>query len=198
MKNIFFVLILILLTTACKSNQTELKSQDKGTIMEEKKGAQKLVATVETNMGTFELELFADKAPRTVENFAGLAKKGYYDGVIFHRIINGFVIQGGDPTGTGRGGESLWGGKFEDEFDPTLRHTGPGLLSMANSGPNTNGSQFFITLAPTPWLDNKHSIFGQVITGMDVIDKIANVQVDQVYNKPYQEVKMLKVTISER
>jgi len=198
MKNIFFVLILILLTTACKSNQTELKSQDKGTIMEEKKGTQKLVATVETNMGTFELELFADKAPRTVENFAGLAKKGYYDGVIFHRIINGFVIQGGDPTGTGRGGESLWGGKFEDEFDPTLRHTGPGLLSMANSGPNTNGSQFFITLAPTPWLDNKHSIFGQVITGMDVIDKIANVQVDQVYNKPYQEVKMLKVTISER
>ncbi|MCF8315019.1 MAG: peptidylprolyl isomerase [Ignavibacteriales bacterium] len=198
MKNIFFVLILILLTTACKSNQTELKSQDKGTIMEEKKGTQKLVATVETNMGTFELELFADKAPRTVENFAGLAKKGYYDGVIFHRIINGFVIQGGDPTGTGRGGESLWGGKFEDEFDPTLRHTGPGLLSMANAGPNTNGSQFFITLAPTPWLDNKHSIFGQVITGMDVIDKIANVQVDQVYNKPFQEVKMLKVTISER
>ena len=114
-----------------------------------------LVATVITNMGTFEIELFAAKVPKTVENFVGLATSGKYDGVIFHRVIANFMLQGGDPTGTGRGGESYWGGKFADEFDPSLRHTKPGLLSMANAGPNTNGSQFFVTLKPCPWLDGK-------------------------------------------
>ena len=117
------------------------------------------VAVIKTNMGTIEIELFAKETPKTVENFVGLANKGYYNGVIFHRVIENFMIQGGDPTGTGRGGDSFWGGKFADEIVPALKHDVPGVLSMANAGPNTNGSQFFITLVATPWLDGKHTIF---------------------------------------
>jgi len=112
---------------------------------------------------------FADKAPRTVNNFIFLARQGFYDGTIFHRVIKDFMVQGGDPTGTGRGGP---GYQFTDEFDPKLRHDKPGVLSMANSGPGTNGSQFFITHVPTPWLDGKHSIFGQVTDGLDVLFSI--------------------------
>lgn len=110
---------------------------------------QQVFAVIETNMGTIEVELFAKETPRTVANFVGLTEKGYYNGVIFHRVIDSFMIQGGDPTGTGRGGESIYGAKFEDEFVTTLRHDDVGILSMANAGPNTNGSQFFITLIPT-------------------------------------------------
>ena len=131
--------------------------------------ANKYSAALETNRGTIVLELNAAQAPRTVNNFVCLAEDGYYDGVTFHRVIPDFMIQGGDPTETGRGGP---GYTFKDEFDPKLKHDGPGVLSMANAGPNTNGSQFFITHVPTPWLDGKHSVFGRVISGQDVVDKI--------------------------
>lgn len=123
-------------------------------------------ATFHTDKGDIKAELYADKAPKTVNNFVFLAREGFYDDTIFHRVINDFMVQGGDPTGTGMGGP---GYKFGDEFDPSLRHDKPGRLSMANAGPGTNGSQFFLTHVPTPWLDNKHSIFGQIIEGMDVL-----------------------------
>jgi len=131
--------------------------------------ADKLTATIETSKGNIELELTPDKTPVTVANFVNLAQHGFYNGVKFHRVINEFMIQGGDPTGTGAGGP---GYRFEDEFDPTLSHTGPGVLSMANAGPGTNGSQFFITHVATPWLDGKHSVFGKVIKGQDVVNSI--------------------------
>lgn len=130
----------------------------------------KYQATLVMDKGDIVIELFADKAPRTVNNFVFLAREGFYDGVTFHRVIPGFMAQGGDPTGTGTGGP---GYKFADEFHPALKHDGPGVLSMANAGPNTNGSQFFITYAATPHLDGKHSVFGRVIKGMDVLKAIA-------------------------
>jgi cyclophilin family peptidyl-prolyl cis-trans isomerase len=123
-----------------------------------------------TEKGDFEVELYADKAPKTVNNFVFLARDGFYDGVTFHRVIKDFMAQGGDPTGTGTGGP---GYKFADEFHPSLKHSKAGILSMANAGPNTNGSQFFITFAPTPWLDGKHTIFGQVVRGMDVLESLS-------------------------
>jgi peptidyl-prolyl cis-trans isomerase B (cyclophilin B) len=129
----------------------------------------KYTATMETDRGTIVLQLHAAQTPRTVNNFVCLAEDGYYDGVTFHRVIPDFMIQGGDPTGTGRGGP---GYTFKDEFDPKLKHDGPGVLSMANAGPNTNGSQFFITHVATPWLDGKHSVFGRVISGQDIVDRI--------------------------
>ena len=149
------------------------------------------VAVIETNMGTMEIELFEDKAPRTVSNFVDLIEKGFYDGVIFHRIISGFMIQGGDPTGTGMGGP---GYEIDDEFHPDLKHDSKGILSMANAGPDTGGSQFFITLAPTPHLDNRHAVFGKLISGEDVLDKIGAVATG-ANDKPINEVKMIKVTI---
>lgn len=136
------------------------------------------------------MNTLSSQAPKTVENFLGLCAKRYYDNTIFHRVIRDFMIQGGDPTGTGRGGASLWGGKFGDEFSKDLRHTGAGILSMANAGPNTNGSQFFITLAPTPHLDNKHTIFGRVSRGMAVVERLGNVRTDGG-DRPLQEVKIL-------
>ncbi len=144
-----------------------------------------------TNQGSFDVELFADKAPVTAKNFEKLAEKGFYDGTVFHRVIDGFMIQGGDPTGTGRGGP---GYTIKDEFAPSLRHTGEGILSMANAGPNTGGSQFFITLAATPWLDNKHAIFGKVTQGMDVVRTIGKVPTGPG-DRPRQEVKIEKVQI---
>merc|ERR1719181_1029758 len=122
-----------------------------------------------TSTGEIEVELYWHHAPRTCRNFYELAKKGYYDNTLFHRIVTNFVIQGGDPTGTGRGGESIYGPAFEDEIHPGLKHTGAGILSMANAGPDTNGSQFFITLAPAPHLDGKHAIFGRIHRGMKVV-----------------------------
>ena len=148
-------------------------------------------------MGTIEVELFADQTPKTVENFVGLAEKGYYNGIIFHRVIKDFMLQAGDPTGTGRGGASFWGGKFEDEFVSDLKHDTPGMLSMANAGPNTNGSQFFITLVPTPWLDGKHTVFGKVINGMDVVYAIGKVKT-AAGDKPVDEVVMEEVIIEKR
>ena len=127
-------------------------------------------AILKTDKGEIQLDLHADKTPLTVANFVNLAQRGYYDGVTFHRVIADFMIQGGDPTGTGRGGP---GYRFEDEFDPDLRHDGPGVLSMANAGPGTNGSQFFITHGATPHLDDHHTVFGRVTAGQDVVDSIA-------------------------
>jgi cyclophilin family peptidyl-prolyl cis-trans isomerase len=129
--------------------------------------SKRYTATISTDGGDIAIELFADKAPRTVNNFVVLARDGYYDGVTFHRVIKGFMAQGGDPTGSGSGGP---GYKFTDEFHPALKHDGPGTLSMANAGPNTNGSQFFITYRDTPHLDGKHAVFGRVIEGMDVVE----------------------------
>lgn len=178
--------------------------------------------TIETSMGTIQLQLFPEQAPKTVENFVTHAKAGYYDGMTFHRVIPNFMIQGGDPTGTGMGGESIWGQPFEDEFSPELYNL-RGALSMANAGPNTNGSQFFIVqdkdMTPqiqgqmkdagfpeeivkayekggTPWLDFRHTVFGQVITGMEVVDAIAAVKTDAC-DQPATPVTMDKVTVSE-
>lgn len=182
------------------------------------------IAIMKTNRGDIKIKLFADKAPNTVDNFTTLAKQGYYEGIIFHRVIKDFMIQGGDPTGTGRGGESKWGRPFPDEFDISL-HNLNGALSMANAGPNTNGSQFFIVQAKsvdpalleqmeeigdrmfpaqtiedykkvggTPWLDFKHSVFGQVYEGMDVVDAIADSRVDML-DKPFDDVVIEKIDI---
>ena len=174
--------------------------QTKGTTKEEKKPKMenaKTIAVMETSMGTIELELFAKETPKTVKNFVGLAKKGYYKGTIFHRVIDNFMIQGGDPTGTGTGGESIYGKTFADEFVPTLKHDTPGKLSMANSGPNTNGSQFFITLVPTPWLDGKHTIFGKVIKGMEVVTAIGKVETTKPGDRPVKDVVIKSITIRE-
>jgi peptidylprolyl isomerase len=137
------------------------------------------IVVLETSAGTIELQLFAKAAPKAVENFVGLVKKGYYNGVIFHRVIKGFMIQGGDPTGTGRGGESIWHKEFENEYAPNLTFDRPYLLAMANHGPNTNGSQFFITVAPAPWLNGGYTIFGKVIKGKEVVDTINSVSTDR-------------------
>jgi cyclophilin family peptidyl-prolyl cis-trans isomerase len=126
-------------------------------------------AVIDTDKGKIKINLFAEKTPKTVNNFVFLAREGFYDGIIFHRVIEDFMVQGGDPTGTGRGGP---GYKFEDEIHPSLKHDKPGILSMANAGKNTNGSQFFITHVPTPWLDGKHTVFGEVVDGMDVVFSI--------------------------
>lgn len=183
------------------------------------------VAEIKTTMGNIKVLLFPDKAPKTVENFVTHAKNGYYNGIIFHRVINNFMIQGGDPTGTGMGGESIWGRPFSDEFDVDL-HNIRGALSMANAGPGTNGSQFFIVqakevdaglvsqmeqlsdrgfpaecvedyknLGGTPWLDFKHSVFGQVFEGMDVVDAIAGVKVG-MNDKPVEEISIIGINIT--
>ena len=183
-----------------------------------------IVAVMHTNMGDIEIKLFPEQAPKTVENFTTHAKNDYYNGIIFHRVIKDFMIQGGDPTGTGMGGESIWGRSFEDEFTPEL-HNLRGALCMANAGPNTNGSQFFIVQASdvpsnmleqmkdladngfppeiteayakmggTPWLDFRHTVFGQVVNGMDVVDAIANVQVGAA-DKPVNDVVILGIDI---
>ncbi|MBP3327394.1 MAG: peptidylprolyl isomerase [Clostridia bacterium] len=186
-----------------------------------------MVAIMTTNRGVIKIKLFPNEAPKTVENFTTHAKNGYYEGIIFHRVINDFMIQGGDPTGTGRGGESIWGAPFSDEFDINL-HNLNGALSMANAGPNTNGSQFFIVQASsvdsrllsqmkqigeqggfpeqtvadyeavggTPWLDFKHSVFGQVYEGMDVVNAIATTRVDML-DKPFEDVVIEKIEITE-
>jgi len=173
----------------------------------EKKVAEPLYATLKTSMGNIVVLLYEDKAPKTVENFVGLAtgtrewtdpktgqkvKRPLYNGTIFHRVIPNFMIQGGDPLGTGRGGP---GYRFADEFNPELRHSKPGILSMANAGPNTNGSQFFITTVPTPHLDNRHSVFGEVVQGLDVVVAIGNVP-RGANDRPLKDVVLNEVVIS--
>lgn len=150
------------------------------------------LATIKTNQGTFTIRLYGSKTPITVQNFVELSKKGFYNNVTFHRVIDGFMIQGGDPQGDGRGGP---GYTIPDEFVKDLHFDKAGLLAMANRGPNTGGSQFFITLAPTPWLDNKHTIFGAVVKGLDVVEKIGKVQTDGKNDRPVQPVIIESVTI---
>ena len=151
----------------------------------------KKIAVFETNKGTFEIELFTEKAPITTKNFIDLVNKKFYDGLIFHRVIADFMIQGGDPDGDGTGGP---GYEIKDEFHKDLKHDSLGILSMANAGPNTGGSQFFITLAPAPWLDGKHSVFGKVTKGMNIVNEIGKVQVDS-NDKPVEDVVINKITI---
>lgn len=181
---VFLLATFVLFTTGCSA--AGMNDKDKGA----KKMANP-IAVFETNHGTFEIELFEDKAPITVKNFIDLAEKGFYDGLIFHRVIDGFMIQGGDPNGTGTGGP---GYVIPDEFHKDLKHDSEGVLSMANAGPNTGGSQFFITLAATPWLDGHHSVFGKVVKGMDVVREIGKVDTD-FQDKPLAKVVMEKVTI---
>ncbi|MCH9633407.1 MAG: hypothetical protein S4CHLAM7_01320 [Chlamydiae bacterium] len=150
----------------------------------------------ETNKGKIEIALKPDVAPKACENLATLVKKGYYDGIIFHRVIEGFMIQGGDPTGTGTGGDSAFGKNFEDEFSQEAVFSKPGILAMANCGPNTNGSQFFITTAQTPWLNHKHTIFGEVVKGYDVVETIEKVSTDH-NDKPVEAVKIIKAYFKE-
>ncbi|KAG5878478.1 hypothetical protein JTB14_003165 [Gonioctena quinquepunctata] len=152
-------------------------------------------AIIHTIFGDIHLKLFIKDTPKTVENFCVHSKNGYYNGHIFHRVIKGFMIQTGDPTGNGTGGESIWGGEFEDELRPHLKHDRPYTVSMANAGPNTNGSQFFITLTPTPWLDNKHTIFGRVVKGMEVIQNISNVKTNAKTDKPFDDIRIISITV---
>ncbi|XP_005095944.1 peptidyl-prolyl cis-trans isomerase-like 1 [Aplysia californica] len=160
-----------------------------------KKSWQPSHVTIDTSMGTIVVELYWKHAPNTCRNFAELARRGYYNGVKFHRIIKDFMIQGGDPTGTGRGGASIYGKFFEDEFTEDLKHTGAGILSMANSGPCSNGSQFFFTLAPTQWLDGKHTIFGRVSGGILVVQRIGMVETDET-DRPVDSIKIIKAYIT--
>lgn len=208
MKYYFYLIIIAVVFSACtsenKNNEinNELTNQKSYEVKVQElmsvNDNEILVAQINTSMGDIEIQLFPDKAPKTVENFVGLAGKNYYDGIIFHRVIDDFMIQGGDPTGSGSGGQSYFGGSFNDEFHPDLKHNEPGILSMANAGPNTNGSQFFITLVPTPWLDGKHSIFGKVIEGMDVVEAIGKVATTKPFDKPVKDIVMKDVKIVKK
>ncbi|KZP01316.1 peptidyl-prolyl cis-trans isomerase [Calocera viscosa TUFC12733] len=151
-------------------------------------------AVIHTDMGDIHIRLFPEHAPKAVENFIGHAKSGYFEGVLFHRVIPKFMIQTGDPLGDGTGGTSIWGKEFEDEFSPSLRHDRPYTVSMANAGPGTNGSQFFITTTVAPWLDNKHTIFGRVVHGLEVVHAIENVKTDKV-DKPFEDIKIVNVSV---
>jgi len=151
---------------------------------------------LETTQGNIELKLFSEIAPKTCENFIGLVKKSYYNGITFHRVIKKFMIQGGDPTGTGRGGSSIWNRPFEDECTKDVKFDKPGILAMANSGPNTNGSQFFITTVPTPWLNQRHTIFGEVIKGYENVQKIEN-QPTNSQGMPLTEQKIIRAYVKE-
>ena len=158
--------------------------------------AKEPIVVIETTQGTIEITLKTDIAPKACENLIRLAEKGYYNDVIFHRIIKGFMIQGGDPTGTGSGGESIWGKDFEDEFHPSVRFDRPGLLAMANRGPKTNGSQFFITTAATPWLNDNHTIFGEVTKGYEVVQKMDSTKTDAL-DRPVEKQKILSMKVKK-
>lgn len=219
MKKFIFITVIGLILSGCQSGPASLSKQNyifptetptaQNTVMVTPapdvnqllnlKPNQQMIATMKTSLGEIKIQLYTDKAPKTVANFVGLAEgtktgKPFYNGIIFHRVIKDFMIQGGDPNGTGTGGP---GYKFEDEIDPSLTFDAPGILAMANSGPNTNGSQFFITTVPTTWLNGKHTIFGKVIAGMDIVDKIQNVKVDG-NDKPVTPVTILSISIEKK
>ncbi len=192
-KNLLIILLLLLTIVGC--------SHKKGDVVKEEINIaddQILVAVMKTNMGDITFQLFPKETPKTVENFVGLSLKKYYNGISFHRIIKNFMIQGGDPTGTGSGGKSYFGHDFEDEFRPEFKFDEPGMLAMANRGPNTNSSQFFITTVPTDWLNGKHTIFGKVIEGMDVVNEIGSVSVTKPFDKPVKDVTIESIEIEKR
>jgi len=184
-----FVLLLVLTLGAQAGLSDKLSQKSSAT--------KNPVVILETTQGPITLELFPRIAPKAVENFLGHVKEGYYDGIVFHRIIKGFMIQGGDPTGTGRGGESIWNKPFEDEFSPNVVFNRKGLLAMANAGPRTNGSQFFITTVPTPHLNGRHTIFGEVKSGYDSVVKLEMVEVSGRSNRPLEEQKIIKAYIKK-
>jgi len=195
------LLVLMVSTTAWAADKgkKEEKAKPKG---------KQMIAVMETSMGTFKVKLFSEESPKTVENFVGLAegtiewtdpkgkkeKKPLYNGTVFHRVIPNFMIQGGDPEGRGTGGPGF---KIKDEFNPKLKHSKPGILSMANAGPNTGGSQFFVTVAATPWLDGKHAIFGEVIEGYDIVEKISKTKTGPG-DKPVEPVVLKTVKIERK
>ena len=156
----------------------------------------KSIVILETSLGNIEVTLKPEVAPKACENFIGLVQKKYYDGIIFHRIIKNFMIQGGDPTGTGTGGESLWGQSFGDEYSSQVKFDKPGLLAMANRGPSTNGSQFFITTVATPWLHMKHTIFGEITHGYEIVQKMEAVKTGAA-DRPIEPIKILKAYLKE-
>lgn len=167
-----------------------------GATTAQKKAESGTAAVLHTTYGDIHVRLFPDAAPKAVENFVTLARRGYYNGTIFHRVIKKFMIQGGDPLGDGTGGESIWGKEFEDEFNKNLRHDKPYTLSMANAGPNTNGSQFFITTAKTPWLDDKHTVFGRAVQGLDVVHRIENARTEKKGEKPEEDIKIVNIEVT--
>lgn len=195
MKRILFLLLIIAVIGCAQQNvNVSVDAEGNEKTVSTLEGGTKMsnsIAEFETSMGNFKVELFEDKAPITTKNFIELANKGFYNGLIFHRVIVGFMIQGGDPNGDGTGGP---GYTIQDEFHPELKHSSEGILSMANAGPNTGGSQFFITLAATPWLDGKHAVFGKVIEGMDIVRAIEKVQTG-ANDKPVKDVVIKKITI---
>ena len=182
-RNILFALIVSFVVMTCTAVKMEASPMKDS------------VVVLETTQGTIEIKLIPDIAPKACENFTKLVEKGYYNGLTFHRVIKDFMIQGGDPTGTGAGGSSIWGKNFEDEFNKNVGFDAPGILAMANAGPNTNGSQFFITTVPTPWLNMHHTIFGRVISGYDAVKKIENIATDPAGNKPLVAQKIIKAYV---
>ena len=184
----YYLLLIISLLAFAVSEKKPMENKK----LTEKK-SENTIVVIETTMGTMKAMLYDDKAPITTDNFKKLINKKFYDGIIFHRVIKDFMVQGGCPDGTGRGGP---GYKIKDEFHPELKHTKKGLFSMANAGPNTGGSQFFITLVPTPWLDNRHAVFGEIIEGLDILEKIGTTQT-VANDKPKTEIKMKKVYIQK-
>lgn len=193
---ILVLMLMMLVSAGCSGNQASpapVPPVDNNTQQVEPAAKKNRLAEFETSQGSFKVELFEDKALVTTKNFITLVEKGFYNGLIFHRVIDGFMIQGGDPKGNGSGGP---GYTIRDEFNSSLRHSAAGILSMANAGPNTGGSQFFITLAATPWLDNKHAVFGKVVEGLDVVQAIGKVKTGP-QDKPVTDVVIKKITITE-
>jgi cyclophilin family peptidyl-prolyl cis-trans isomerase len=192
-KILLLILFLTTLVLGCNQNKQRNAMSD-STISSDSI----IVVQINTKMGTIECELLPQIAPKASENFIELAKKGYYNGLTFHRVIENFMIQGGDPNGNGTGGASTWGGFFDDEFNQDIKFDSAGILAMANRGPNTNGSQFFITLAATPWLNYHHTIFGKVVGGMDVLKQIGKVEITKPYDMPVTKVIIDSVTVVHR
>ena len=188
-RNISLALVLMLSVAGAAQSIAPTKTKVSSEVKK-----QNPIVVLQTNQGDIELELYPKIAPKAVKNFIELSKKGYYDGLIFHRVIKGFMIQGGDPTGTGRGGKSIYGHVFENEYAPNVVFDKPGILAMANAGANTNGSQFFITVAPTPWLNGGYTIFGRVIKGMDVVHKIEHTKTARG-DRPVQKQVIKKAVV---
>ncbi len=200
---LIFVLSVLLVFSACSKNYKSFDLEPefkKGKSVKElinTNEKHQLVAIIETKFGKIELELFKDDAPKAVENFIGLSLQGYYNGIKFHRIVKNLLIQGGDSTGTGKGGRSYFGSEFENEISYKLRFDSPGILALANRGPDTNTSQFFITNAPIPYLDGKHTIFGKVINGLEIVQKIVSQETDEK-ESPISDILINKISVEKR